>query len=263
MKVENKISVVINTYNAEQYLEQVLESVKDFDETLICDMESTDQTRDIARQRGCRIVTFPKGNAVSAEPARTFAIQQAANHWVLVVDADELVTPQLRQYLYQRINNENCPEGLSIPRRNMLIGRYERGFAQDHQLRFFIREGTTWPPYVHTFPTVMGRIEKIPANDDGICLMHLCDETVGQITAKNNRYSDGEVEKRAGRHYGVWALMLKPVWSFFSELVLRGGFRDGTRGVIKAGLKAIYQFTLIAKIIEKRLREELELEVRS
>ena len=60
MNDENKISVVINTYNAERDLEQVLEAVKDFDEVLICDMESTDNTLDIARKHGCRIVTFPK-----------------------------------------------------------------------------------------------------------------------------------------------------------------------------------------------------------
>jgi len=109
-----KISVVINTYNAEQHLKEVLESVKEFDEILICDMESTDRTLDIARQYGCRVVTFPKGDAVSAEPARTFAIQSAANHWVFVVDADELVTTELRNYLYQRISKADCPEGLYI-----------------------------------------------------------------------------------------------------------------------------------------------------
>jgi len=257
MNSENKISVVINTYNAEQYLEEVLDAVKGFDEILVCDMESTDRTVDIALSKGCRVVTFPKGDAVCAEPARTFAIQSATHHWVFVVDADELVTPQLRMYLYDRIASGNCPEGLYIPRHNKFLGRYERGFAQDHQLRFFIREGTTWPPYVHTFPTVQGRVERIPANSDNICLLHLCDETVGEITTKNNRYSDGEVEKKAGRHYSVWALLLKPQWKFFSEFILRGGFRDGTRGIIKAGLKATYQFTLIAKIIEQRLRREL------
>ena len=77
MNQENKISVVINTYNAERDLEQVLKAVKDFDEVLICDMESTDATLDIARKYGCRIVTFPKANHKSAEPARTFAIQSA------------------------------------------------------------------------------------------------------------------------------------------------------------------------------------------
>lgn len=257
MNTENKISVVINTYNAEQHLDKVLTAVKDFDEILICDMESTDSTLQIANAYRCRVVTFPKGDAVCAEPARTFAIQSASYHWVLVVDADELVTPKLREYLYKRISSGNCPEGLYIPRHNKFLGQYERGFAQDHQLRFFIREGTVWPPFVHTFPTVNGRTEKITTNDPNVCLLHLADETVAQITDKNNRYSDGEVMKKAGKHYSVWALLLKPHWKFFSEYILKGGFKDGTRGIIKAGLKATYQFTLIAKIIEKRLRAEL------
>ena len=59
--MEQKISVVINTYNAETKLAKVLDTVKDFDEVVICDMESTDSTLDIARKYNCKIVTFPKG----------------------------------------------------------------------------------------------------------------------------------------------------------------------------------------------------------
>ena len=58
----NKISVVINTYNASQHLARVLETVKDFDEIVICDMESTDDTCKIAESYGCKIVVFPKGD---------------------------------------------------------------------------------------------------------------------------------------------------------------------------------------------------------
>ena len=83
----NKISVVINTYNAEQHLAAVLESVKDFDEVLICDMESTDTTLDIARQYGCRIITFERKQYNIVEPAREYAIHEAKHEWVLVVDA--------------------------------------------------------------------------------------------------------------------------------------------------------------------------------
>ena len=96
------ISVVINTYNAEKHLSQVLDAVKDFDEVVVCDMESTDNTIGIAREYGCRIVTFPKGNITIVEPARNFAIHQAKHEWVLVVDADEVITPELREYLYNR-----------------------------------------------------------------------------------------------------------------------------------------------------------------
>lgn len=63
--MENKISVVINTYNAERHLKEVLESVKDFDEIVVCDMESTDHTLAIAREYGCKIVTFAKKTTTS------------------------------------------------------------------------------------------------------------------------------------------------------------------------------------------------------
>lgn len=254
MKDTNKISVVINTYNAEQHLEEVLEAVKGFDEVLICDMESTDHTVEIAKRHGCRVITFPKGGAVSAEPARTFAIQSAQSHWVFVVDADEIVTPQLRDYLYKRITEPDCPEGLYIPRKNQFLGQYTKDFTSDYQLRFFIREGTEWPPYVHTFPRVKGRVEKIPLSLHDVCFYHLADESIAQRIEKDNRYTDGEVQKRANRKYGVMALLLKPHWQFFSSFVLRGGFRNGKMGLIQAGLSAFYKFTLIAKMMEKDLR---------
>ncbi len=124
MNNESKISVVINTYNAQQHLERVLDAVSSFDEVLVCDMESTDSTLDIARRRGCRIVTFPKEGHTIVEPAREFAIHQAQHKWVLVVDADELVTPELREYLYQQISQPDCPEGIAIPRKNYFMGRF-------------------------------------------------------------------------------------------------------------------------------------------
>ena len=195
MGEEQKISVVINTYNAKEHLAKVLESVKDFDEVLICDMESTDNTCEIAREYGCRIVTFPKGNHNSAEPARTFAIQSAVNKWVFVVDADEIVTPELREVLYQKIKDPNCPAGYYIPRQNMFMSMFVRDFHYDFQLRFFIREGTEWPPYVHTFPSVKGRVERLVANKKAR-LLHLMDETMHQYMAKMNEYTDNEVDKK-------------------------------------------------------------------
>ena len=145
---EHKISVVINTYNAAAMLEEVIRAAEGFDEVLVCDMESTDDTVAIAERLGARVVTFPKADHKSAEPARTFAIQSALYPWVLVVDADEIITAELRDYLYQRISQPDCPQGLYIPRKGYFMHRL---FAYpDYQLRFFIREGTVWPPYVHT-----------------------------------------------------------------------------------------------------------------
>lgn len=253
MNEENKISVVINTYNAEQHLRKVLDSVKDFDEVVVCDMESTDHTVEIAERYGARVVTFPKGEHKSAEPARTFAIQSAQSPWVLVVDSDEIITPELRQYLYRRIEEPNCPAGLYIARHNKLFGRYSRDWSHDYQLRFFVREGTEWPPYVHTFPTVPGRTERIPTRYK---MLHLADEDFRNWVRKMNEYTDNEVDKKAARGFGVMALFFRPLWAFIRSFLIHGGFRNGCRGLLQAVQWAIYQQILVSKIIEKRLREQ-------
>lgn len=250
-----QISVVINTYNAHQHLEHVLKSVQGFDEVVVCDMESTDDTRDIAARYGCRIVTFPKANHKSAEPARTFAIQSARSEWVLVVDADELVTPELHDELYHQIQQPDCPAGLYLPRQNMFLGMFVRDFHYDFQLRFFRREGTTWPPYVHTFPTVQGRVEKLHAQREAR-LIHLMDETMHEYVDKMNQYTDNETEKKRQKGYGLGSLLWRPQWRFFKKYVLDGSFRMGTRGLIRAMMAAMYQYVLISKIMEQRYRQQ-------
>ena len=252
MNDENRISVVINTYNAARDLEQVLEAVKGFDEVLVCDMESEDATLDIARRNGCRIVTFPKADHKSAEPARTFAIQSAACPWVLVVDADELVTPSLREALYRHIGQPDAAKGLYIPRLNQFMGKTLTCAYPDYQLRFFIREGTEWPPYVHTFPKVNGRLDYLPKDHKELAFIHLANDTIHTIMEKDNRYSDNDVDKKAHKRYGAGALLWRPFWRFFKCYVMEGGWRDGVQGLIYAGLKGVYQFELVAKMIERR-----------
>ena len=260
---EARISVVINTYNARQHLAKVLESVKDFDEVVVCDMESTDDTVAIAEQYGCKVVTFPKGNHTCCEPARTFAIQSASNPWVLVVDADEIVTPELREALYRIVmgtgtwaspESSTCPPdypaGYYIPRQNMFMSMFVRDFHYDYQLRFLVREGTEWPPTIHSLPKVPGRVEKLQAPKEAR-LLHLMDETMHEYVAKMNVYTDNETEKK---QYGVAALFWRPLWRFFKSYVMDGSFRMGTRGLIRSGMHAVYQFILVAKIIEKRYR---------
>ena len=249
-----KISVVINTYNAEQHLEAVLKSVQSFDEVLICDMESTDSTLEIARRYGCRIVNFPKKNYVSAEPARTFAIQSASYDWVLVVDADELVPQALRDYLYAQVLRPDCPAGIYVPRKNYFMGRMMHCHYPDYLLRFFVKEGTVWPPYVHTFPVVKGRTEHIPRKRIDLAFVHLANDGVADIIRKTNQYTENEIEKKRDKHYGPWAYLWRPFFRWFKAYILKGGFRDGLPGFIRACLEGHYQFIMLAKIDEERRR---------
>lgn len=245
----SKISVVINTYQAERYLRRVLESVRGFDEVVVCDMESRDGTVAVAREFGCRVVTFPKADHVSAEPARTFAIQSATSEWVLVVDADELVTDALRQYLYAYTEQEGHKCGLYIPRRNFSAGRWARSTYPDYQLRFFKREGAVWPPYVHTFPTVAGPVEHIAKEREDLAFIHL-PRTVYEDIDRMNRYSEDELRKRAGKHVTLAKLLCEPTFRFVKYYILKAGFRQGVVGFNYAVRAAIYKYFVLRKLWE-------------
>lgn len=246
-----KISVIINTYNAATHLERVLDSVKGFDEVVVCDMESTDDTVEIVRRRGYRVVTFPKGECNIVEPARNFALEQASHPWVLVVDADEVVPEALRRYLYERIQEPDCPAGFYIPRKNYFMGRFMHCLYPDTILRFFKREGVYWPPLVHATPQVPGKVEVIPGKRRELAFEHLANDGVAEILNKTNVYTGNEVVKRLDRNYTFIAFFYRPLFRFGVVYFLRGGFRDGWPGFIKATLEAYYQFIILAKLKER------------
>ncbi|MFI3239754.1 MAG: glycosyltransferase family 2 protein [Bacteroidales bacterium] len=245
----NKISVVINTYNAEKFLTRVLDSVQAFDEIVICDMESSDNTITIAQSYDCKIVTFPNNNYKSAEPARNFAIQSASNRWVLVVDADELVTPELREYLYRHIAKDNPSAGLYIPRKNFIVGRFMRSYYPDYILRFFKRDGSYWSPNVHTMPTIDGAVEYIPKKRGELAFIHLANDSYYDIIRKMNTYTENERIKRRKKYHFI-QLFYMPAFRFIKRYFFKGGFREGKIGFIQAVIDANYIFYALSKIQE-------------
>lgn len=257
MKTEKEISVVINTYNAEKHLERVIEAVKDFDEVLVCDMESTDRTVEIAKENGCSVVTFPKGKHSIVEPAREFAIHQAQCEWVLVIDADELVTSRLKDYLYKAIAEPDCPDGIAIPRQNFFMGRFLHSAYPDYVLRFFRREKTHWPPVIHCSPEIDGRVVRIDKSRKELALIHLANDSVSDILRKADTYSAYELERRRHKNYGLWQLFSRPTFRFVKSYFIKRGFLDGQAGLIHALLDAVYQFTVVAKLIEERRKKAI------
>lgn len=229
---KNQISVVINTYNAAAHLPEVLKALTGFDEIVVCDMESTDKTVEIAHSFGARVVTFPRGNNNICEVARDFAIHSASNRWVLVVDADEIVTPQLRDYLYEYIKRPNCADALSIPFTSLFMGKFSSIKTERH-VRFMNHHKAYWPTEIHSRVRINGSIEKVPTRKD-LMILHLNDPSLSKRIEKLNRYSDNEVGKRLKRQYSPIAFMFRPWFFFFKTLLLKGSIRDGRRGMIKA-----------------------------
>ena len=105
---------------------------------------------------------------------------------------------------------------------------------------------------MHTFPKVNGRLDYLPKQRRELAFVHLANDSVHAIMEKDNRYSDNDVDKKAHKQWGAGALLWRPFWRFFKCYVMEGGWKDGVRGLIYAGLKGVYQFQLVAKMIERR-----------
>jgi len=241
-----KISVVINTYNAEQYLERVLESVKGFDEVVICDMHSTDATLKIASRYGCKVTFHDKVPFV--EPARNFAIAQASHDWVLVVDADEIIPAPLVTYLYDHISMEPNPKPLQLARKNYFMGKLMRSAYPDFNLRF-IKKGTTfWPPYIHSHPQIEGKFQVIPAKRKDLAMEHLVDEEIENLLNKYNVYTTAEVSRRSNQKISGFRVFFSPFFCFLKFYLFKLGFLDGIAGLFFALFKAQYKFNTLAKI---------------
>lgn len=255
MDNETRISAVVNTYNACEHLDEVLTALGGFDEIVLCDMESTDGTLEIARRHGCKIVTFPKGNINIVEPARNCAIRAASCEWVLVVDADEIVTPELRDYLYRRVRRGDCPDALNVPMVNRFMGKFSNT-PPDYHVRFFRRDKADWPPTIHSKVRIDGRTEKMPGNLKNVHFLHLADASMHERIEKLDRYTDRELERRRSKNWGLGALIFRPLWFFIRSYVMKQGFRDGKRGLIRAYLQGAYQAFLIAKLHEERWNGE-------
>ena len=189
-----RISAVLNTYNAAEHLDEVLDALHGFDEIILVDMHSTDETRAIATRHGARIIDFERCGI--CEPARNAAIQAASNPWVLIVDADEIVPPALRDYLYKLISSPNPPAALRLPLRNYFMGCEMHCLYPNYITRFARRDAIDWPPIIHAKPVIAGRIGSIPSRRKELAMIHLAKNTVESRLEKLERYTSREVERR-------------------------------------------------------------------
>lgn len=245
---DKKISVVINTYNAEEFLAQTLDSVRSFDEIVICDMHSTDSTLQIAEQYGCKIVFHRKEPIV--EPARNFAIQSATYNWILLLDADETITKEMKTYLQDFISRAHTYKAIRMARRNFFMGRFMHGSYPDRIIRFFRKDAVHWGAHVHAIPEIDGDIYNLTTTEPKLAINHLPQESVETIIAKLNRYSSESVIHKQ-KKYSIFALFTKPFFHFFKPYILKKGFLDGKAGLIFAALKSQNALMQVLKTWEK------------
>lgn len=235
------ISAVVHTLNEERNLPDCLASLAFCDEIVVVDNGSTDRTAEIARRAGARVVSFP-GHHGYPEPARAFGLTQLTQDWVLIVDADERVTPELRAELLAVQDDPAAFNGYWLPIRNHHFNRWLRhgGLYPDLHLRFFRRGLGSYPEVgLHRGVAVTGSLGRLTGD-----LLHYSYRDLAHYFGKFNAYTDAEAERivSQGRRPTGYDLLLKPWHRWFKAYVRKAGFLDGLPGFLFHAFSAAYVF---------------------
>ncbi len=240
-----KASVYIICKNEEKHIKRVLESVKEFDEIIIVDSGSTDNTLEIAKNYTKNIYHQEwMGFAKQKEYARSLC----TNEWVLNLDADEELTNELRNEIVNTIN-ENKIDGLNIKISSLYLGKFNSEKSKfNRRIRFFRKDLGYYPEkLVHESIIVNGKIKKAEAfiYDYG---------TIDLKTHldKINAYSSLRAQEKFGRNKKSSLLKLLFVFplAFFKSYFIKRSFLNGTRGFIASMNNSFYAYLKEAKLYE-------------
>ena len=251
----SSISVVIIMKNEERNIEDCLRSVTWAGQIIVVDAESTDRSQEIARGfTSCVFVRPWEGFGAQ----KNFGILQASGSWVLILDADERVSPDLAEEIQARVRNwsNEDPVAFRIPRRNVFYGKWVRwgGAYPDLQIRLFQKGKATYNDRaIHENLIVDG----LTGNLQG-CLEHY---TERQITDHFKKFSlyirlAAEEQEKSKRRVHWWHLVFNPLVTFIKKYFLKHGFKDGIHGVVFAGFASMYTFGKYAKLFELRHSSE-------
>ncbi len=244
-----RLSVAIITWNEEERLRACLESMAWASEIVVVDAESTDKTVAIAREFTDRVWARPWGGFAAQ---KNFALDQTTEEWVLSLDADERVTPELRAEIERVLETHGPADGYAVPRKNFFWGVWVRhgGLYPDWQLRLFRRgRARVVERPVHESVQVQGMVARLAQP-----LLHESYRSLEEFVQRSNRYSTLAAQQwlDGGHRVGVVDLLLKPLGRFASMYVLNSGFLDGWRGLLLAILYAHYVFLRTAKAWESQ-----------
>src|SRR5574344_1005209 len=250
------VSVVVNTYNAEKYMERCMQSAKDADEIIVCDMHSTDKTVEIAQKHGAKVVYFE--NVGFAEPARNFANSQVTSDYFIVLDSDEYLSEDFIKNIKKFIDEQEIkPYGIEFTYKNEILGKVLHSYSKSKLLRFFKKGCVNYPARVHAGPEVSGEpIIIFPNVNENSYVTHTMVDDIKEHADKWNLYSSLELEKfkKRGTKFSIKTLLTRPFLEFIKVYFLKQGFRDGIHGYIFAIIAANYKFMTIAKLWEAELK---------
>jgi glycosyltransferase involved in cell wall biosynthesis len=247
------VSVTVLTKNEEAMLPGCLESLSWAAQVVVVDSQSTDKTLAIAKKFGADAYNRPWPGYTAQ---RNFALSKCRQPWVLSVDADERVAPDLREAIAALLAAGPDRDGYRVPEVNNYFGRWLRhgGIYPGGHMVFFRRQGAKYESGradVHEGVQV-----KNPGRLEGH-LVHHAYPTLELAIDKLNAYTDAEARGRRSDKASLYGLLWRPLERFVKNYVFKRGFLDGVQGLLYCYLTGYYTFVFHLKIWEHQAKREL------
>ncbi len=245
------LSVVVVTKNEEDRLGRCLSSVKDIaSEIIVVDSGSTDKTLDIAKSFNARIYHRDWSNYGDQID---YAIKLATKEWILVIDADEELSNELKESIKEEISNPKA-DCYMLNRRVYYMGKFlNYTWYPEWRIRLFKRGKAYYERKVHGKAICKGKIGKLKGD-----LYHYSYRDFNEQVMKTVRFArqSADLMYRNGQKFHFYNLLINPIAYFIKFFFLKKGFLDGTRGLIIALSGSMYAFLKYAYLYEKYLNEK-------
>jgi (heptosyl)LPS beta-1,4-glucosyltransferase len=222
------LTVVVLTKDEEAYIGDCLESLKWCPQVVVLDSFSSDQTVEIARQRGTRVA---QRNFINFADQRNAGIDLVDSEWIFFVDADERVTPELAEEVSRVIENPEY-DGWWVPRKSNYFGKWLKygGFSPDYQLRTARKRKYHFDPTqkVHEKPIVDGKVGYLKNP-----LIHYCYQNLSELKKAGAIFNTlmAEVMFEQGRK-PTYHFIIAPIMTLLRQACIKQGYRDGWNGLL-------------------------------
>ncbi|MCL5772179.1 MAG: glycosyltransferase family 2 protein [Actinobacteria bacterium] len=238
-----KISSVVLTKNEEKNIENCLKSVEWCNEIIVLDDESSDKTPQKAEKFGAKILNH---KLVDFASQRNYGLTQAKNNWVLFIDADEVISGELKKEIEIEINNNDF-DGFYINRKDYVLSKNLKwgDLNNVYLLRIAKKDNGRWIGKVHEKWIINGKTKKLKNT-----ILHYPHSTLDNFLSEINFYSGLRANEllKSGKKVNFFTIITYPLVKFIYNYFFRLGFLDGTEGFIFNGIMSFYSFLVRAKI---------------
>jgi glycosyltransferase involved in cell wall biosynthesis len=246
-KQKTKLSVYMITYNNARTVGRALESVKWADEIIVVDSFSTDKTAEICQKYTDKIF---QRRWPGHRDQYQYAADLTAHPWIMFVDADEEVSPELAEEVRRELGGgAEEVDGFFVYRRTFYLGRWIRygGWYPDGEIRLYRRDKGRWEGGLHARVVVDGRVQPLK----NLCHHYTYRDISDQIQTID-KYSRIAAEDMAqkGEKFSFFKLLCHPPFRFIKEYFFKSGFRDGLPGLVIIISTRYYVFIKYAKLWE-------------